>query len=491
MAESRTAKVIILSSGQALTAFVGLLSTAILTRILTKDDFGSYRQAMLAFTFAAPIVTLGLDRALYAFLPGETERPRGLLVENLILLTIAGGALSLFIIFGGNYLLAQRFNNPKLAELISLLVLYPIFMLPSYAMPACLMSRNKTGQLAIFNVFSRIVMFLMIIVPCFFLPRPSTAIRGQVTGAILTTILAVYLMFRACPGRAWQPKWSGFKKQLFFSVPLGLSTIVGIATLSLDQMMVSMRCTPDILAVYSVGAMEIPLIGVITGSITSVVIVDYTCFYRKGDLRSIVQLIHKAMLKSAILILPVMTFLFCIAPELMRILFGKAYEWSSLPFRIYLLLLPIRTLGFGAVLQATENSHHILINSLLGLTANAILGWTFIGIWGPSGAAIGAVFGTWAIGLPYAVIVLTKILKIKAIDLLPLGEIVKILIISVVPATIVFILKGFITISDVYWIPISLFIYIPTISIGFLLLNVININELNDMFRLITQRTIY
>ena len=31
---------------------------------------------------------LGLDRALYAFLPGEEKRLRGILVENLLLLNV-------------------------------------------------------------------------------------------------------------------------------------------------------------------------------------------------------------------------------------------------------------------------------------------------------------------------------------------------------------------------------------------------------------------
>jgi O-antigen/teichoic acid export membrane protein len=84
MSASRTSKVLILSSGEALTALVGIVSAAVLTRVFSKDDYASYRQTLLAFTFAVPFVTLGLPRALYYFLPGEEKRTRGILVENLL-----------------------------------------------------------------------------------------------------------------------------------------------------------------------------------------------------------------------------------------------------------------------------------------------------------------------------------------------------------------------------------------------------------------------
>jgi O-antigen/teichoic acid export membrane protein len=482
MAESRTTKVLILSSGQALTALVSLVSAAILTRILSKTDFGTYRQAMLAFTFAVPFALLGLDRALYAFLPGDKKRPRGLLVENLLLLTIAGSILSLFIIFGGNHLLAKRFNNPALAALLSLMVLYPLFMLPSTALSACLMSRNRTEQLAVFNVASRLIMLILIIIPCFILPKPSTALLGQVAGAIVTTTVAVYLMFRACPGLAWQPTWNGIKKQLYFSVPLGLSSIIGATSSTLGQVLVSLRSTPEIFAVYTAGAIEIPLIGIITGSITSVVIVDYGRLYKEGNTTAIIDLIHKAMTKSAILILPVMTFLFCIAPELMRLLFGKSYGWSAVPFRIYLLQLPMRTISFGAILQATGNSQEILIAGLLDLTANIVMSWYLIGVFGAAGAAGGSVLANYLVYIPYLTIVIRRILKIDALSLFPLFNILRLLIVSVIPLIIVSLLKVVIHVSDLIWLIIAIIIFAPVIIIG---LKVTSMASLSEFKRII------
>jgi len=75
MFESRSAKVLVLSSGQALTALVGVVSMAVLTRVFSKLDYATYRQTLLAYTFAVPFVALGLDRSFYFVLPGERDQP--------------------------------------------------------------------------------------------------------------------------------------------------------------------------------------------------------------------------------------------------------------------------------------------------------------------------------------------------------------------------------------------------------------------------------
>lgn len=431
--QSRSAKVLVLSSGQALTAGVGIISMAVLTRVFSKLDYATYRQTMLAYSFAVPFVTLGLDRALYFFLPGERQRSRAFLVENLLLLTAAGMLLSMFILLGGNYILARRLNNPDLAATLLLLAPYPLFMLPAASLSACLMARDRTEQVAVFNVGSRLIMLAFVLLPVLVWVRPAAAIAGTVAGAALTTVAAMVLMFRACADGPWRPTLAGMVKQINFAAPLGLAALIGSVSLSLDQMLVSVRCSPETFAVYSIGAMEIPLIGMVTSSITSVVLVDYARYYREERVGDIVALIHRAMLRSAILLIPTMVFLLCVAPDLMRFLFGEKYEASAVPFRVYLLLLPIRTITFGAVLQATGKSRHILVSSGLGLAAIAAFGWLGIGWFGPIEAAIGSVTAIYLVVVPYLMTVIRSTLRVQFRELFPWLELLKIMAATIIP----------------------------------------------------------
>jgi O-antigen/teichoic acid export membrane protein len=480
MPKSRTIKVLILSTGQMLTTFVAIGSGIILTRILSVTDYGTYRQVMLAFSFAAPFAILGFDRALFIFVPAETTRSKGILFENLSVLLFGGCLLTGFILIGGNRLLALRFNNALLAPLLSMMAFYPIVKFMCASLPACLLVRERTAQLSIFNVVQALILFISVIVPTWISPHTSSALIGAMIGTTVNTTAALYLMNKACPDGDWKPTWTGIKSQAVFSIPLGLSSIIGFASLTLDQILVSSRCSTEVFAVYSVGAMEIPLLGMITGAITSVVIIDYARFYREADYRAIVSLMHQAMSKSAILIFPIGIFLFCMAPELMRILFGKSYEQSAVPFRIYLLMLPIRTLSFGAILQATGNSRHIFYLSILELGLNAIVGWTFIGWWGAAAAAWGNIITTYCVAVPYWIIIFKRITTIKIIDLFPWEAIGRVLILALATSVIPALIKQYGTLSDLPLIIVAASTYFPIILLLFVRANFIHFNEIRD-----------
>lgn len=355
------------------------------------------------------------------------------MVENLLLLTLGGALLSLFIACGGNQLLASKFDNPGLASVLLLLIPYPLLMLPASAMNACLMARDRTEQVAAFSVGSRVVVFAFMMVPLLFWTTPSAVISGMVLGTAMTTAAALFLMFRACPTGPWRPTWRGMGAQVAFAVPLGLASLVTVWSSTLDQTIVSLRCPPEVFAVYSVGAIEIPLIGIISGSIASVVIIDYARFYRESRVDEIVRLIHRAMTKSALLLLPIMVFLLCVAPDLMCFLFGAKYRDSSAPFRVFLLLLPMRTITFGTVLQATGKSRDVLISTVLTLAANAVLGWLAIDWIGPVGTAMASVVATYLVCVPYLMCAICSTLRVSARSLFPWTELLKLLAATVIP----------------------------------------------------------
>jgi len=437
VAQSRTAKAIILASGQGLTTLVNLATVMVLARLFTKEDYAAYRQTLLAYSFLAPFVSLGLPQALFYFLPTEKERPRGVLVENVLLLAAGGAIISLFLLCGGNHLLARWFDNPELARTLRIFTPYPLVMLPASAFGACLLARGHATTVAVYNVLSRTLVLASVLVPVLLVPTPSVAIAGLVSASILTALAALSLMFRACRTGDWRPSTAGIKSQLGYSLPIGLGGLVGRLDRNLDKLLVSILCGPAAFAVYVNGAMEIPLIGVITGSVTAVLVVDYTKLYAEGNTDEIIRLIHSAMVKCGLILIPLMFFLLVTAPEVMGLLYGPAYVESAAVFRIYLLLLPIRTLTFGALLRATGHSHHILIQAILTLVANTLLTWVGIRLLGPIGAALATVLVVWLVAVPYLVVQFRHILGCRIATLFPWRPMAKLHFASAAAAAVV------------------------------------------------------
>jgi len=439
---------------------------------------------MLTYSFAAPFVVLGLDRALYTFLPREPHRARGLLVENLSLLFIGGALMAGFVVLGGNLLLARRFNNPELAALLPLLAPYILLILPTRSVAACLMARDQVKSLAWYNTMTRVILLPCVIVPALIWRGPAAPLVGQILGAAITAVLALRLMFRACPDNPWRPTGQGIKDQLWFAVPLGLSGLVGALSTSLDQVIVSARCAPELFAVYSVGAFEVPLIAVVTGSISSVLLVDYARLCHQGKYPEVVALIHKAMSKSAVLLLPLMVLLLIIAPTLMVILFGSGYRDSSLFFRVYLLLLPARTLTFGALLQAAGRSRMILLLSILDLAMNAVLGWLLTGLLGPVGATLGNVIATYLVSVVVGLWALRSILQTPARRLLPWKNLARILGASALAGVPAFALHQWLSAPAVVKLAAAGVAYVGTAVMVFHWLRLVSLDELRSTARL-------
>ena len=466
MSESRTARVLILSSGSILTALVSILSGMVLTRLLSQHDFGTYRQAILAITFAAPFVMLGLDRVLFTFLPKVVENPRATLTDNLTLLVMAGGLLSSFALLGGNHLLAKRFDNPALSPLLGWFGLYALFFLPAAAVSACLLARQQTRTLAVYNVASRVMNFLFVAGLVWFWRTPGMALLGVLIGTMLNCLTGFWLMWRACPGPDWRPSLAGMQQQLQFAIPLGLASLLGTLTVNMDQMIVSMRCPPAQFAVYTVGAMEIPLIGIITGSITSVVLVDYARFYQAGRIDQVIRLMQTAMSRSALILLPAMLLLWVLAPYLMRLLYGTNYAAAAVPFRIYLLLLPLRTLTFGAVFQATGSTRPILVQSAFSLLICGGMGWMLTGWLGAPGAASATVTVAYVFSLPYSLWILRQRLQISAWEIFPWKVLGRIFVASGLAAGAAWLAVSFLNQHPVVVVTVATGIFVPLALAG-------------------------
>lgn len=391
MARSRTFKAAMLASGTLLTSLVGLGSAMVLSRLLSKADFGTYQQTLLSYNLAAPLLAMGLPLALYYFLPRNRDRMRGTLVENLLLLGVCGLAFMLFMFLGGNRLLASRAGepNPTLERTLLIFAPYALFMLPAMAVSAVLVSTDHYRRLAMYNWMSRLAMLALAIGACLIWRSPSGAVAGQVVGAAAVFLPAMLLMWRSCPEGPSAPTWRGMREQIVYSFPLGLMRGFGALRSQLDKLIVAAMFGAEAYAVYAVGAVELPLVGVLSTSITGVLLPEATRLTQEDRKAEALALWRRAAVKSALLVFPMTVFFVAMAPETMRVLFTKEYEGSAAPFRVYTLQLPLRIVNVGNLFLSAGKGKLLLWINVASLLVNAVLSFTLVSSLGPVGAAWG------------------------------------------------------------------------------------------------------
>ncbi|MHC4537522.1 MAG: oligosaccharide flippase family protein [Planctomycetota bacterium] len=483
MSQSRTFKAGILASGRFLTTCVGLISAAVLARVLSVHDYATYRQTLLAYAFAAPLLALGLPQALYYFLPGENKRTRAVLVENLLLLSFMGGLFSLFLLLGGNRLLAWRFNNPDIAKTLQVLALYPLCMLPASSLSACLMARDRVKQVAIFNVLSHLFMLVMIITTAFFWGTPEAVIIATVVGAGIILLPALKLMFASCKVGSLLPSTKGMWSQLKYAVPLGVAVMLGAIVKSLDKIIVSSICLPEQFAVYINGALEIPLIGILTGSVTAVLLPEIVQLYKLGNIVDALELWKRAAVKCAIIILPAMCFLMVMAPEVIRTIFSAKYAESVHPFRIYLLLLPIRIVSWGSMLMAAGKNSWILFRMVAMLILNLTLSIILVRWIGYLGAALGTVIVIYIWSVPFNSIAISRLYGFPFWKVLPYRQFLKIAFVAIFAALPCMLKRYVPTSSDFVRLAVITPVYTGTVLVLMLRFNLVQRSTLIAVLR--------
>lgn len=406
---------------------VGIVSGIVLVRLLTKEDLATYRQTMLAYYFAAPFLTLALPSALYFFLPRKPGSERTVLVSNLIPLAAMGILFSVILLSGGARLLAWRFHNPGLEHTLRLLALYPVFALPMAALEACLVARNHIGSLTFFNVLSRILLTVGLIVVCVCTRRPEALVLTQVVVAGILVVPALSLMWRACAAGDAKPDQDLMWEMAKYSVPLGLASMLGTMTLQLSSVIVSSMCDPADFAVYSVGAFELPLIGIITGSITTVILADMSRLCHEGRKDEALRLFKIGAQRSAAILLPAMVFFLIVAEPFILALYSDKYLLSVLPFRLYLLMLPIRIVTYGSALMALGMTRTVLFRSIVDLVLNTILCAIMVHYVGYIGGVLGMLIMMYAWHAPYNLISIARGFGVTFAKALPYSRLILIM----------------------------------------------------------------
>lgn len=430
MALSNTKKVFALSFGKALTSVIGVISAMILTRLLSVEDYATYRQTLLVFSFMVPILTLGLPDSIYFFLGNEQERKRGLVNDNLFLLFIMGALYAIFIFAGGNQIWANRFNNPQLVETLKIFAPYAIFTLPLATISATLVVQNKVTTLTIFNIISRVFLFLFVVIAAFLFKDVLYIVSAEVISSALVFISILILIYKNLANDNAKVSKSGMWKILKYSVPLGLSALLGTLSVQLNQVIVSSMSSPVQYAIYANGTTEIPVIGMITGSIATIILVEMRQLIAAGKSDEALILFRKAALKSAPILIPLMFFLLIMSKQFIEVIYSAKYSESVQFFRIYLLILPARIIYYSSALLAFGLSKKVLFRSIFSLIFNALLTIIMVYIIGTMGAIIAYIAVVYLWDVSYNFRILSQKFNCKWFELLPLKDIGKIAIVS-------------------------------------------------------------
>lgn len=437
-------KVFSLSFAKGMTMVVNFIASIIIAKSLTIRDYANYAQSFLVFDTLLPILTFGIPSVILYILPRiKEEEYRSVVFEILLILGLIAGSLSLFIILGGNFVLSEFYNNEYLASSLIVLSTYPLFTFP-IILDKILVNRNKLKVNIIINTLYAFTTGIGLIILAITYKNPTYLIKYRLWASALFLPIYVLYSFKFFPNSKISISFKRLKKILIVGIPLGLATMFGTLTKQVGNLIVSSITTPNNFAIYSIGARELPFIGVVTGSVALVIMDKLSTQLSSNRLKEGLILFKKSITTSFAILLPLMVFFMFNAEKFIILLYGEKYRDSYSVFFIYLLYLPIRSIYFGSVFISAGRTKEILIRSIVSFVSTGLAVLVLTDIFGNVGAALGLILVSYFWATPYNLWGVKKIFKVSSIkQLLPAKEIMKISLLAGLSIFIILAIRSF------------------------------------------------
>lgn len=357
----------------------------LVVRYLSQEKIGLYRESFLVIVNAVAILPFGFSMSAYYFLSRETVR-RGAAICNILLFNAVIGGLACLALFFYPQIIGNIFQSDDLTRLVPKIGIVIWIWIFSTFLETVAIANQEARLATVFIIFAQFSKtFLMVGAVILFGTVESFIYAAMIQGVLQTAILFAYLNSRF--PRFWNEfGLKFFIEQAIYVGPFGLAGILWILQNDVHNYFVGYKFSSAEFAIYAYGCFQLPLIGMLTESVTSVLIPRMSELQTTNDKREMIRITMRAMQKLAFFYFPIYIFLLITAQTFIITLFTADYLPSVPIFIINLTLLPFGILITDPIVRAYKEFGRFLlvlrIFILSGLVMALYFGLQYFGLSG-------------------------------------------------------------------------------------------------------------
>ena len=343
------------------TGFVfSFLLPLLVVRFLTQENVGVYRQAFQVIATAVGILPLGVSMSAYYFLSRETARRASVVLNILIFNFLIGGAACLLLYFYPQ-ILGNIFRSDEITRLAPGLGLVLWLWIFSAFLETVAVANQEARAATAFIILAQFTKTLLMTgAVVLFATIEAFIYAAMIQAALQTVVLLVYLNSRF--PRFWTSfDFKFFREQLVYALPFGFAGLLWTLQTDIHNYFVGYRFSAAEFAVYAYGCFQIPLIAMLSESVTSVMIPRMSRLEAENDKPEMIRLTVRAMQKLAFFYFPIYVFLVITAQTFVVTLFTRNYAASVPVFVINLTLLPFYIWILDPVVRAYQELGRFLL----------------------------------------------------------------------------------------------------------------------------------
>lgn len=363
------------------------LSIVIITRYVTKEEFGIYVFIIVISTFLDAISGLALEQSLVKFIASADELERKstfipVLIIRIILIVIA---VILVVLFGDILMPLFKFTATEFLHVTIILFILSSFRGLFYNL---FQGMNLFKKYASVQTITSIIRVALLALIAYF---QDLTLKNVLLVEIAAVTFTVLLQMALIPYREvlhWDVNFKNIKKIITFSIPLYFSGISYFIQTQMNVFIISTYLNPVSIAEYDVAG-KIPQAS--AKGFQSFIIVFFPNLSRLlslGQRDSALKLINKSLLTISILINLLLMISFVFNKEIIILLFSDKYLNSSMAFSLLMASFYFSAIsnimGYSLV-SAGLPSTTLVVNITAG-AINLIGAFLMVPLWGFMGA---------------------------------------------------------------------------------------------------------
>lgn len=386
-----------LSLGTAKAVDYGLqiMLPIVLTRALPPEAFGEYRLLWLAVATLMLITPMNMGGSLYYFLPRSDRPTQRLYINQAMLFLVFAGAISAWALSAWNPLLPGKLAGIVATHgaVVPAFVLLWLFASLLDALPTA-DERVRWQAKAVVSLAAVRAVALS-----------AVALATRELGPVLWTLLAV-TVFKAGLLLYYVGRHHGlgapllrkrtFGAQLRQAAPFALSSALNGLRIQGDQWVAAALFTVTQFASFSIAAAIGPLVNIFRQSVNHVFLPSMSRMQARGDLAGMLALNSRANCTVALLVYPLLAFVFVFAEELVALVYTRTYLEAVPVLRLYSVGFVIFVVELVSIFVVLHEGPFVARVNALVLTIAlplSILGALTLGL---VGAALGSVVAIYA-----------------------------------------------------------------------------------------------
>lgn len=415
-----------ISIGRIASMLVVFAMPLILTRFLTKEEYGVFSQFFTLYSALYIIFGFGLSTNLFYYYPTANKNNQERYVSNTFFLMLVMGVFSILIL-SLPVLQNALLSDGKLYDYRLLVVLCVALAVPmNIIAPVYTVRKDKMGAMILPPFIAILRVGTIVLCAILF----SDLLYIFVGLLIYQTIIFLLSLFYSLRLKNFRIDKEKIKEQLRYSIPIGFTVVLLQLSHYLDKIICISYIPPNEYAIYSVAFLSIPFINQIYDSLCQVNVMNMTTSYQENNMPKVVILYRDFVTKTLSFSTPIILVVALYAEEIIGFLYPSSYNSAAPYFRIYTLTFMFAMFGAGTILRATGKTKYSTISFALSFLFSFPATYFLIKLYGINGAIIGAVIN---LILPRFIQLIfeIKVTDSSLIQLIPWRNLTAIIIISI------------------------------------------------------------